>query len=400
MKLKSFFPITVSAIFLAAAPTDADAAERLTPEQIYGMVDENKSLSVIRQQAEADAAAIGASNFLPGPEAEFEHLWSKNSLTKWSLGITQNFDWPGVYGLRRKMQQNALVAGHLGASALKQQLRYEATVLMTRIAYGQRRIETLNKMIADMESFEQHIVEALEHGQATILDRKKVAIEIVNLKIERDTQIGNKTELIADLSALAGSELPCHDSTDWTALTPMSTLGDLDAYIASFNNNALEYQAAKASLTGAELAVREASSSSLPGFGVGYRHEKEESGHYNGFAVTVSLPSWGVNSSQRAARMQVVSEQFRTDYIATTELARIRTEYDRAVRLRDNLEQLNRQGLDGSYASLLKEALLGGEITMLDYLREVSWFRETSLSMVDLEEQYALVLASLNRFNP
>lgn len=395
MKTSSIF---LKGLAVAVTACIAFPAEgQITAADIYDMVGDNYSISSQIQQNDADIAARKASNRLQGAEIEFEHLWSPGIDTKWSLGITQTFDWPGVYGARRRHTEQSRVTAALGIEAMRQQLRYEASVLMVHIAFKQRRIDELNRMIADMEALDRYVSEALAGGLVTILDRKKVAIEITNLRIERDRTSAEQAEYIADLSQLANRPLADEKSIDWASMPVVTELQDYDRYLENLGNDR-RISALKSSIRESEFAVDEAKMSSLPGFGIGYRHEKEEGEHFNGFAVTINLPTWGFSAAANAAKMQTVANEMQLSYLTKINETRVGNEYRQAVALRNNLSDLHRQGLDGSYLVLLKEAREGGEISMLDYLREVSWYRETTLNMLELEEQYSLILTSLNRY--
>lgn len=371
----------------------------LNPEKICELAVEN-NMEVVALQAELDAQTQFAKsrNSLSGPEVEFEHLWASGHETKWTLGVTQNFDWPGLYSLRKKIVESGKLEASLRIQALKQKIGYEALCLATQICYKQRRIDALRHIADELEETERSVNAAYESELVTILDKKKIAIETINVRIELDNIAAQQSELITRLEEMTGVTLTDKD-VDWVKTAPLPKLEDYDFYARQLKENNYELEAARAALSNAQLALREADMTSLPGFGIGYRHEKEDNRHFNGFALSLTLPTWGIKASKRAAQMQSVAADAKVAQLTRTAEARLMSEYKRAVSLRQNLADANNNGLDGSYSTLLRETLDGGEITVLDYLREQTWLRQATLSILDLEEQYALLLVSLNRFN-
>ena len=55
-------------------------------------------------RAEAQTEGILGENTLESPEVEFSRVWNTEAggENKWSLSVSQSFDWPGVYAARRE----------------------------------------------------------------------------------------------------------------------------------------------------------------------------------------------------------------------------------------------------------------------------------------------------------
>lgn len=51
---------------------------------------------------------------LEAPEVEFSRVWNTESggENKWSLSVSQSFDWPGVYAARREATRSSRSAMH------------------------------------------------------------------------------------------------------------------------------------------------------------------------------------------------------------------------------------------------------------------------------------------------
>lgn len=376
----------------------AEFAGALTPREIMEKALTSEKVRQFGLQSDADIAARSAENLLSGPEVEFEHLWARGGETKWTISATQNFDWPGVYGVRSKMLRQDKLTNKYLAEALLIETRFKVSEILVQLSFNQKRIEVLDALLKEMSEMMKSTDDALEHGLITILDAKKQGIESTMLAIEKDRLIQTKGRLLTELTEIVGEEMN-YENTDWSEIPVMLTLSSHDFYISQAGN-VPSVLASESMTKSAALGINEAKASTMPGLGIGYRHEKEENMHFNGFSVSINLPKWNMKRTASAAKQFLLATQHASDLEKATLITRINSEYKTATELSGRIKSLRTNGVDGDYPILLKEALDGGEITLFDYLREQSYYRSAILSLIDLEEQYTLLLASLNRYLP
>ena len=374
----------------------AFSAGATTPMEVLEQVVNSTQLENLREQNKAALATEEAQNYLPGLEVDFEHLWHSARDTKWSLSVTQSFDWPGLYTTRRDLIAANRAVNSLGEESLRMELRVAAMKILVELSYNAQRIKLLDRELESLMEIDKYLAEALEHRVVTILDKKKSAIEIVNVTIEKDKLLARQDELLGELQQLAGFPLNLKD-VNWIDLPPLQTLGEYETYLGEVDlDPSLRAETQRNEV--ARLEAETARLSVLPKFGIGYRHDKEDIGHFDGFSMSVGLPTWGVTKQKIAAQTALATQNVQAENRKKLILARIENEYRSAQTLREHIKKLRANGVDGSYLILLGEALKGGELTMMDYLREQIFYRTTSMTLLDLEEKYSLLLASLNRY--
>lgn len=380
---------------IAAVPLVAMAESPV----VTRILDGNPTLTALKAVNTADVAVQRAENSLPGPEAEFEHMWGVGAENKWSAGISQSFDWPGVYKARSRAADAADRAGQLTYMSRYRDIRLEACQLIIRYQFASQRLELVNEMIDDLTKIGENLDVALEHGLVTILDAKKASIELANLGIERD-KIANERQSIRGLiNELAGRTIEWTDDELGSAvLASTGSFESLDSYLDTALKSDMSLAAAAAAATADRQRAAAMRASLAPSFSVGYRHAFEEGHHFNGFAVSVGLPSWGFKSYRTAAKATELAATQNVETARAALYSRVSSDYSRAELLRKNIMVMRNSGLDGNYLSLIEQAYRGGELSAMDYLREQSYYREARLATLDLEEEYALVLASLNRY--
>ena len=112
MKNKRYIFVLLSAAFVAQAVSagygeDYDAA-------IDSIVSNNRALAARRAALEGDRLSLAAENNLSDPEVEFEHQWGQGHIgNKWSVSVSQSFDWPGLYKRRTEVARSGADAFRL-----------------------------------------------------------------------------------------------------------------------------------------------------------------------------------------------------------------------------------------------------------------------------------------------
>ncbi|MDE6396789.1 MAG: TolC family protein, partial [Muribaculaceae bacterium] len=337
-----------------------------------------------------------AANTLAGPEAEFEYLKGQGGATKWTLGVNQSFDWPGLYKARKTANEMNRSVYSLLYDSRRIEIATEANTQLIRYKYVEERRKLLSDIFDALTNLEKSLKTALDHGLVTILDYKKAGIE--RYGVERDIRLASAdlSEIKSNLDQLAGREL------DWSAYSPALTpelTQSVDDYLETARRSDPSFLASLVSIEAAKREIDVAKAETLPTFSIGYRHEREEGIHFNGFAVSIGLPTWGISQRKMASSAALKAVQAEAGSVGAVMTARITNEWKQARALKLDLDEVSATAIDRDYLKLLKLAYEGGELSVLDYIRELSYCREVTMNIIDLKERYEIVMASLNRYN-
>ena len=116
------------------------------------ILENNPRLKALAENQKAESTQLSvAGRFNNQPEVEFEHMWGKGGVTKWNAGVTQSFDWPGVYGRRREEAQARMGAFRYLYAAEARSIATEAMLLFDNAVYVQKQIALLDKLIANLK---------------------------------------------------------------------------------------------------------------------------------------------------------------------------------------------------------------------------------------------------------
>lgn len=347
----------------------------------------------IRAQQAAGEAAV-TFNDIAGPQVDFEHLWPSggDEAVKWNLGVSQDFDWPGLYAARSKVaglerENSALVLMQIKADralAVKQVIidiinshcRHE---LYLAIARNLARVDSLTRV-------------AYDRGAATSLDLWKMKLAVLENQYNIATAEGDIRSLEGSLAAtgapfINGEEEFWHDYPMQPLIDPSTDSG-----------NTLAEAILRSSASLGDARSKAVKMEAAPGFSVGYIHAFEDNTHFNGFSVGLRLPSFSQKKKNKAARLEAEAASFAASFEVDRQRAEMQALYEEALTLSRALESYRELTGDESYLRLLDKSYNAGQLTVIDYLNEINLFTAARIGYLDLEYRYNLALAKLNRY--
>lgn len=396
MNSKSMKKAIIFAVAAFAAAT-AGARTLSQAEAIDTIIGNNTRLKALRANAEADYQSdLYEAKRLNDPEVEFEHLWGPDDNKKWNIGVSQSFDWPGAYGKRIRTAESRRQAWTYRYAAEELSLRTSAKEAFAMGVYARRRLDLLQRVYENMDSLRNYITTGYRDGQLTILDVKKIQLELYGLRARIADVSQESMQAGAELAALNdGNAL----DADFGAY-PAEPMYDLSRYLEYASSANPDVTAAEATAKSARLEADAVAASRMPGFTVGYRHAFEEEQHFNGFAIGVSLPVYSRSRAVKAAKLRATASGFDAAEASASARSAVTAAYSVAEKRRNALSELNDVTLDESYPRLLLMAYKGGQINVITYIQELNYYLSARETRLDAEYQLRLALITLNKYNP
>ena len=396
MNSKSMKKAIIFAVAAFAAAT-AGARTLSQAEAIDTIISNNSRLKALRANAEADYQSdLYEAKRLNDPEVEFEHLWGPDDNKKWNIGVSQSFDWPGAYGKRIRTAESRRQAWTYRYAAEELSLRTSAKEAFAMGVYARRRLDLLQRVYENMDSLRNYITTGYRDGQLTILDVKKIQLELYGLRARIADVSQESMQAGAELAALNdGNAL----DADFGAY-PAEPMYDLSRYLEYASSANPDVTAAEATAKSARLEADAVAASRMPGFTVGYRHAFEEEQHFNGFAIGVSLPVYSRSRAVKAAKLRATASGFDAAEASASARSAVTAAYSVAEKRRNALSELNDVTLDESYPRLLLMAYKGGQINVITYIQELNYYLSARETRLDAEYQLRLALITLNKYNP
>lgn len=351
----------------------------------------NPAYTARSRELNAASMSLQAEGMLPGPEIEGEHLWGPGGDNRWGAGVSQSFDWPGVYAARRAERRASGNAFAQLASAELAEQTLAAKLALIDLVAARRSAAIISEIYGNVQDLLRFTTRALDHGQATILDVRKLQIESLDIEQRLQQAELDRAAAVASLRAMG------YDGDVPEQLGYPDAVPDYTAAEARWQS-APAVLAAKAEAEAAASRARVASRSMLPGFSIGYRHQFEGGHHFNGISASISLPAWGSGRARAAARAEAEA----ADMLAASAMAENTSRFDdarrRVAELGQRVERYSEAVGGADYPMLLRKSLDGGQISVLTYVQELNFFLEANLARAAAERDYHAALATLLKY--
>ena len=370
----------------------------------------NRQLQANAQTVRAQKLENRASNNLADPTLSYAHLWDSDdkNITVGELVIAQSFDFPSLYVSRARL--NRLKGQSLDAQsdALRQQILLQAQEACLDIIHLSRRQQLLDERLKNAEELAAFYQRRLETGDASSLETNKINLELLNVRTEARL---NRTALdskLKELTALNGNQslVPGRPMPDGPAAATAQNLGltdypsvPLPADFGPLCEELLASYPTLLSLQSESLAAQKQLSVSrqgwLPGLEVGYRRNTESRHPLNGIVVGFSFPIFQNQGKVKAARSQALSIDYQKENARLSASTALWQLYDEACNLHASMQEYAETFGRQQDLKLLRQALEGGQISMIEYFVEVSALYQSQANLLQLENQYQKVMARI-----
>ena len=387
----TFLTIALSAAaFVSANANDFDRALNL-------LISNNLEAKVVSQRGVSEVEALKAENVLGGPEAEFSRVWGNNEEigNKFGVSVSQGFDWPGLYSARRKAAKTSESALEFLRASAMLDARRDARVLLIDYIHNQQLLDLQNHYAERLDSMEAYYKRAAEEGLETRLDYNKTVMERIRVHRELHQLERDRDALIIRIQAFNGGMSPNEVLSLVGKDYPAVDRSRLSAVLSQVEERDPGYAAARLQAQAAREKVKVEKLSGLPGFSIGYEHETEAGGGFNGFSVGISLPSWSRKHARKAAVIEAELAEKDAEIALIQRKADLESDLVQLDYYEHAIEESSLIVNDDAPIQLLRKALVAQQITLLNYIDEENYFLQAHRDYIDLVYEYQLALARL-----
>lgn len=384
-------------MFAAAAclfPLQAEAQS----ESLLKLIEEhNTTLATQRRQLEATYAESRSENRLSDPEAEVGYFFGspKGIPNRVNVSVSQSFDWGVITGRKRKLAKATDQMADASYAALRRTILTEAEQLLTQVVYLNKLCSELHRRSVQADALAAAYERKFSEGDINRLEVNKVKLNASVAQAALQKAEAERNEVTLNLQKLnGGMPIYCTDT-----LYAADSLPDIQRMLEYATEQHPEVVARKAALTQRTEQLRVTKSEAWPTLSVGFSGEYVKDSRYSGLTLGVSIPLWGnrrTKVKQRKMERQV-SELDLAD-VQTQLGADIRTRYATAQSLFETAQRLNEQIALTANAELLDRALAEGQISVMDYLLETSFYYDARTAQLEAERDAQLAAAALRSY--
>lgn len=352
----------------------------------------NVELMALQKGNEAAGIEIKSQNTLEDLSIEYSPFFQNkvSGIASSELVITQGFDFPTLYGARKKagkLQRNVLDMQYQTA---RRDILLNAKKLCLDIINYNKQKQLLQERRKNADELLAMFKVKFDNGEATSLELNKIKLDRMNLEtelVQADTKHANALQ---QLQALNGG-LPIEvNMTEYPAVPADNDQTMYEKAVATDWN----VRTAQASVLAAEQEVKVNKQSWIPKLEIGYRRNTNGDMASNGFLVGGSIPLFSSKNKVKIAKAR------QSEAVMQHANARINAE-NSARALVNQLKQLKASvdaydvPLMRQTLKLLRTAVENGEISVTDYYVEAEGIYKNMVTYMDIERQYQDVVTEI-----
>ena len=352
-----------------------------------------------------------AANNLPNPSLSYSHLWDSDdkNITVGELVISQGFDFPTLYASRAKQNRVKAQSLDLQAAAVRQDVLIRAKELCIDIIWLYQTQQLLDERLRNAEALAKLYDERRQMGAVNSLEANKINLELLNVRTEARLNASSLQTKLQELQAMNGGKSLAPGRPLPEPQVPGAQALGLVEYLPCPLPTAEEFANSCTPLLEDDPALgtlgmeREAASKQvgisrqgwLPKLEVGYRRNTETRHPLNGIVVGFSFPLFENRHKVKAAKAQLAGAEYLEQQAFIDASSRLWQLYEEAARLHASIEEYQETFARQRDLTLLRKALDGGEISLIEYFVEVSVVYQSQQNLLQLENQYQKTMAQI-----
>jgi len=336
-------------------------------------------------------------NVLPeGPEFSYGYFPdnSNNPGPKETFQISQSFQMPFFYRNQSKYSKLLVEKEQVNQNLLRQEILFRAKSLLIEYIYYTKMELELEKRLEHAENLFEAYQQKLESGDGNVLEMNKSKLHLLHLKNQRKRNVSESNRIKEQLVYLNGKqELDLDIST-----YKISNNYSVDSVLQDRLTNGQKITFSKIQSNSSEQLLKVTKNKQLPEFSVGYGGETVADEKFRGLIVGVSIPLWGSASAIKSARYQSEYMQLNHQLMIKQVQTEVNVQVEKVESLANSLNDFKETLSQVNNIELLKKAKSLGEISMIEYFMEISYFYQVYDDFLMIEKEYYLALAELFRY--
>lgn len=367
--------------------------------QTTGIDDVLKSIEANNKELQANAQYIASQkleaktgNNLSDPNISYAYLWGEGDATISEMVVSQTFDFPTLYTSRHKLNKLKMGAYDNQGEAFRRDVLLEAKEICLDIIMLQQKKDILDQRLKNAQELSTMYAEKLQLGEANIIETNKINLELLNVKTEtrlNDSELANKQQALRALNGNVPTEF---NEPIYPLVIFPADYEQLRSEVIS-SDYALMMLLRESEAAHKQVNINKAQW--LPKFELGYRRNTESGDPFNGIVVGMSIPLFENRNKVKTAKAQSLNVNFQKESATLQLESELAQSYKEASTLRASMHEYEKTFAAQSDLELLKDALTGGQISMIEYFVEVSVVYQSKLNYLQLQNQYQKAMARI-----
>jgi cobalt-zinc-cadmium efflux system outer membrane protein len=357
----------------------------------------NKSILTNKKYWEAKQSEFKTGLTPYDPQVEYDYLFGSpaDAGNQQDFSITQRLDFPTAYKRRRELSGQQIAQTGLQQQVFRQDVLLEAKLLTLEMIYLNKRKAELDRRLQGTDRLVEDYHKKLERGDVIILDVNKAKLQLLSITNEVKLNENERQNTLTRLAELNGGIPIVISDTLYPELPVIPDFNTLDSMIEA-NDPILKVYQKELEIWQKQIAVQKALN--LPKIETGYHSQGILGQSYRGMHAGITIPLWENKNRVNAAKANLEYARSNAETHVLAHRLENKQYYDRLA-VRWNMMQEYKSLLSTlDNTALLDKALALGQITIIQYFYDVSFYFAAYDRYLQAEWEYHQDVARLFRF--
>ena len=356
----------------------------------------NTTLVALQKRAKADKIGNKTGKTLQNPEIEFNYLWGNNVTgNRTDFAATQAFDFPTAYSYKNQISDIKNEQVELEYQKQRKELLLKARLVCYDLIYTNAVKAELTKRLNHAQSIADAYKSKLDIGETNLLEYNKAQLNLLNFSNEMEVITIEQEALQAELTRLNGG-VPVNLTENEFQVVILPADFEQWYVQAEQNNPLLNWLKKEVELSQKKVSLNKALS--MPKFQAGYMSESVIGSEFKGITVGLSIPLWENKNTVKYAKANALAMENKASDIKMQLYTHLKVLHTKAISLQNNVSDYKKKLATFNNTELLKKAFDKGEITLINYMFELSFYYESVNNLHKLERDLNKTIGELNQY--
>ncbi|MHC1707870.1 MAG: TolC family protein [Bacteroidales bacterium] len=331
----------------------------------------NTTLSALGKSVEAQKIGNKTGIYLQNPDIGFNYLWSDPTSVgnRTDISIKQSFDFPTAYGYRRQISEFRNNQAELEYQKQHKNIMLEARHLCAEIVYSNALLTEYQLRLDHARELEDAYKVMFEKGETSVLESNKAQLNLLMIKKEFEAITIERSTNLQQLTALNGGQ-PLELNLKSMVVRTLPAEFEQWYKQAAQTNPDLLWLNQEIQLSQQQEKLNRALT--LPKAYTGYMSEKRTGENFQGITIGVTIPLWENKNTVKYAKAKTIAWQGVEADNNIQYYNQLKIQFEKAVSLQKTVNEYRQSLQLYQNIELLNKALEKGEISLLNYLMEIS----------------------------
>ncbi|MEJ7694473.1 TolC family protein [Daejeonella sp.] len=357
----------------------------------------NKAIQANREYQLARKAEFKTGLTPYNPKVEYDYLSGSpaSAGNQRDFTVTQQLDFPTVYRSKRKLSDQQSIQSDLQHRVFTQDILLNAKLEALELIHLnkqslelKRRLSRTNQLVSDFQK-------KLDKGDAIILDVNKARLQLLNIR--QDVMMNDNAirQTLTRLKEFNGGTDVTLTDTIYPPVTVLPDFKTLDSLIER-NDPILQVFEQEQLIRQQQITVQRRLN--LPKIETGYHSQGILGQTYKGIHGGISIPLWENKNRIKAAEANLSYANFNAVNHKLEHQLENRQYFDQLEVRRSAMAEYRTLLSSLNNVALLDKALRYGQITIIEYAQDESFYFDSYSKYLQLEAEYHKALARLYKY--